>query len=318
MKNRTLGETLLGTDDSINVEEDNRLTPERLRYEAGRLVVAIFGAFAYSAGINLFVVPLGLYTGGLMGICQLIRSILVNAFGLNFGSFDIAGLIYYAMNIPLFLLARKKMGRIYFIKTLICVTSTTIFLMLIPIPQTVIIDDVLAACVIAGIICGAGIGLVLRMGATDGGMDIVGILLIRWRRDFSVGKVNLFVNCLLYGVCFFLFNVQTVIYSLIYAAFSATAIDRVHAQNINVEVHIITRVDCDALERRVFQELGRGITKWTSVGAYTGNESEILYVIVSKYELNHLRRIVSAYDPDAFIVTTEGVGVDGHFNKHLN
>ena len=317
MQGRTISETLLGADDSINVEID-RLTPERLRFEAGRSIVAVFGALLYSAGINLFVVPLGLYTGGLMGICQLMRTLITTTLGISFGKVDIAGIIYYAMNVPLFILARQRMGRIYFAKTLLCVTATTIFLVIIPIPPQVLIDDVLAACVIAGIICGAGIGLVLRMGATDGGMDIVGILLIRLRKDFSVGKINLLINFILYGICLFLFNVQTVIYSLIYASVSATTIDRVHSQNINVEVHIITRADCAALEKRVFEELGRGITKWTTVGAYTGTESEILYVLVSKYEVNHLRRIVNAYDPDAFIVTTEGVGVSGNFNKHLN
>ena len=316
MSNHSLTERLLGADE-VNMESD-RLTPVRIRFEAGRLVVALLGSLMYSAGINMFVVPLGLYTGGIMGICQLVRTLLIQTFHLNFGSFDIAGLIYYAVNVPLFIIAGKKMGRIYLGKTIACVTATTVFLSLIPIPASVLVDDTLAACLIAGILCGTGIGLVLRMGATDGGMDIVGILLIRWKKDFSVGKVNLAINLILYGVCLFLFNVQTVIYSLIYASVSAMTIDRVHAQNINVEVHIITRADCEELEKRVFEELGRGITKWTSVGAYTGTESEILYVIVSKYEVNHLRRIISAYDPDAFVVTTEGVGVDGHFNKHLN
>ena len=317
MGTHSITEKLLGQDDNINIEND-RLSPARIRFEAGRLLVAVFGSFLYSFGINRFVVPLGLYTGGLMGICQLIRTLLTQGLHIDFGSFDIAGLIYYMMNIPLFLIAWKKMGRIYLVKTIICVTFTTIFLSMIPIPARVVIDDTLAAGLIGGILCGAGIGLVLRMGATDGGMDIIGILLIQWRKDFSVGRINLVINMILYGVCLFLFNVQTVIYSLIYATFSALTIDRVHSQNINVEVHIITRADCEALEKRVFQELGRGITKWTSIGAYTGEKSEILYVIVSKYEVNHLRRIIAAYDPDAFVVMTEGVGVDGHFDKHLN
>ena len=196
------------------------------------MIVALLGSLVYSIGINLFVVPLGLYSGGLMGICQLIRTLLVRSLSLDFGSFDIAGLIYYALNIPLLILAAKRMGKIYFAKTIACVTATTVFLSIVPIPKTILINDTLAACLIAGIICGAGIGMILRMGATDGGIDIVCILLIRWRKDFSVGKVNLFANLMLYSVCLFLFNVETVIYSLIYEAFCAATIDRVHAQNI--------------------------------------------------------------------------------------
>ena len=87
------------------------------------------------------------------------------------------------------------------------------------------------------------------MGSSDGGTDVLGILLIRWKKDFSVGKVNLIVNIALYSVCLFLFDVQTVIYSLIYASVSAFAVDKVHSQNISVEVNIITKNACAEMEQ---------------------------------------------------------------------
>ncbi|MCR4904114.1 MAG: YitT family protein [Butyrivibrio sp.] len=275
------------------------------------------GTFLYSFGINCFVVPMGLYTGGLMGICQLIRTILVSVIGLSFGNIDIAGIIYYMLNIPLFLMARKKLGRLYLIKTIMCVTSVTVLLMLIPIPSAPIIDDTLASCVIAGIICGGGIGLTLMMGASDGGMDIVGVLLIQWKHNFSVGKANLGVNFLLYAICLFMFDIQTVIYSLIYATISAFSVDKVHAQNIDVAVTVITKNPNKEMESEIFNELGRGITKWDSVGAYTGEHSEVMYILVNKYEVTHLKRIIRRYDPQAFIVSDTGVNVAGNYNKHL-
>ncbi len=275
----------------------------------------VFGALLYAAGINLFVVPAELYTGGLMGICQVIRTVLADAFGLRFQSFDIAGVIYYIINVPIFLVAFSRIGRMFLVKTLASVTAITLFISLIP--TVVIVEDVMAACVVGGIISGAGVGIMLRMGSSGGGTDVVGVLLIKWKRDFSVGKVNLLVNLVLYGACIFLFDIGTVVYSVIYAAVYSVAMDKVHTQNINVEVHVITKADTSALEKKVFEELGRGITKWSALGAYTYERSHVLYIMLSKYEVNRLKTIIREYDPQAFIVVNEGVSVDGNYLKKL-
>lgn len=294
------------------------LTEEKSRiiYETKRLAGAVGGMLLYAVGMNWFIVPQGLYTGGIMGMCQVIRTLLARYLGLSFG-FDIAGLIYYIVNIPLFLLAMRKLGKIFFTKTLVCVTAMTLFLSVVPIPAVPIMEDILASCLIGGILCGTGIGISLKMGSSDGGTDILGILMIRWKKDFSVGKVSLIVNIILYSICMFLFDVQTVIYSLIYASVSAFSVDKSHSQNINVEVNIITKNACVAMEQEIFGKMDRGITKWKALGAYTDEKTEVLYVVISKYEVGRLKHIVRKYDPHAFIVVNEGVNVDGHFLKKL-
>lgn len=283
--------------------------------EGKKIFACIVGAFLYAAGINLFVVPSGLYTGGVMGICQVIRTLLAKFLHVEFSAFDIAGVIYYMINIPIFIVAFTKIGRKFLAKTVISVTAMTLFLSLIPV--TVVVKDTMAACVVGGIISGAGSGILLRMGSSGGGMDVVGVMLTRWKQDFSVGKVGLLVNLALYATCAFLFDIEIVVYSVIYAAVYSVAMDRVHTQNINVEVHVITKADTTALEKEVFQELGRGVTKWSTLGAYTYDRSHILYIMLSKYEVGRLRNIVHKYDPDAFIVMNEGVSVIGHYLKKL-
>lgn len=290
----------------------NRQTVE---YEGKRALVSVVGAFLYAAGINLFVVPAGLYTGGVMGFCQVIRTVLADFFHLHFDTFDIAGVIYYAVNIPIFVVAFRRMGRKFFVKTLVTVTAMTAFLSLIPI--TLIVEERMAACVVGGIIAGAGTGITLRMGSSGGGMDVVGVLLTRWKRDFSVGKVNLFVNLALYATCLLLFEKEIVVFCIIYSAVYSVAMDRVHTQNINVEVTVITKADTTALEKEVFQELNRGITKWSALGAYTYDRTHILYIMLSKYEVHRLRAIIHKHDPEAFIVLNEGVAVEGHYLKKL-
>lgn len=288
---------------------------EELIYEGKRTLACVLASFMYALGLNLFVVPAKLYSGGLMGVCQVVRTILAEVFRLDFQNFDIAGVIYYAINIPIFVIAFTRMGRKFFLKTLITVTSMTIFLSAIPV--TMVVEDTMASCIVGGIISGCGIGIALRLGSSGGGTDVIGVLLTKWKKDFSVGKVNLILNLGLYVVCLFLFDVEIVVYSIIFAAVYSVAMDKVHTQNITVEVNIITKADTAALEKAILEEIVRGVTKWTTQGAYTHEESHMLYITLSKYEVNHLKMVVHKYDPHAFIVVKEGVSVDGNFLKKL-
>ena len=287
-------------------------------YQINRYLGAVAGAVVYALGINLFIVPVSLYSGGIMGFAQVFRTVLVEYFHAPFQNFDVAGVIYYLINAPILLLSMKRIGRRFFAKTVMCVTIVTVLLSVIPIPaQPILPDDTLACCVIGGIICGLGMGLALKCGGSLGGTDIVGMMLIKWRRDFRVGRVNMIVNVVLYGICLFLFNVPTVIYSLIYAFVSGFAIDKVHAQTINVEVRVITKKKDEELEKEIFAELDRGVTKWEAVGAYTEETVHVLYILASKYELSQLKNIVYKHDPHAFVVIDEGVSVVGNYKTRL-
>ena len=287
-------------------------------YQINRYLGALAGAVVYALGINLFIVPVSLYSGGIMGFAQVIRTVLVEYLHAPFQNFDVAGVIYYLINAPILLLSMKPIGRRFFVKTVMCVTIVTVLLSVIPIPaQPILPDDTLACCVIGGIICGLGMGLALKCGGSLGGTDIVGMMLIKWRRDFRVGRVNMIVNVVLYGICLFLFNVPTVIYSLIYAFVSGFAIDKVHAQTINVEVRVITKKKDEELEKEIFTELDRGVTKWEAVGAYTEEPVHVLYILASKYELSQLKNIVYKHDPHAFVVIDEGVSVVGNYKTRL-
>lgn len=292
-----------------------RPTSQRMWNESKKTLGSIVGAFLYAAGVNLFMVPAGLYTGGVMGICQVIRTLLIEYLHMDFQGVDIAGIIYYVINIPIFVIAYAKLGKKFFSKTLIAVTAMTLFLSMIP--TTLIVEDAMAACVVGGIVSGAGVGIILRMGSSGGGMDVIGILMTLGKKDYSVGRISLFVNLALYATCLFLFDVEIVVYSIIYAAVYSVAMDKMHIQNINVEVTVITKANTTSLEKEIFNELGRGITKWTSMGAYTYEPSHILYVMLSKYEVNRLKALIHKHDPNAFIVVNEGVSISGNYLKKL-
>lgn len=286
------------------------------RREAGRWAGALFGALLFSASINLLLVPMNFYNGGVVGIGQILRTVLVRYAGLSL-PFDVAGILVYVINIPLFILAYKQVGRRFLLRTLACLTAQTVFMTLIPIPAAPIISDPLTVGLIGGFASGYGVGLMLKNGGSGGGLDIMGVYMALKKPNYSVGRLAIMVNCFVYGVCLLLFDVQTVVYSLIFTIVQSIAMDRMHLQNINVEALIFTKRADDALPQAIMTQLQRGVTEWEGRGAYTGQTSRILYVVVSKYEVPTLKHIVHEVDEKAFVAIKEGVDVSRNFVKRL-
>ena len=88
-----------------------------------RLVLAVLGELIAAAALNLFIVPLSLYTGGLLGFCQLVRTLLQDFLGVSFGAYDIAGVLYFLLNIPLLMIGYRNLGRGLAVRTIICTVS---------------------------------------------------------------------------------------------------------------------------------------------------------------------------------------------------
>lgn len=282
-----------------------------------RLAAAVFGELLSAAALNLFIVPLALYTGGLMGLCQVMNTLMA-WFGISFGNYDVAGILYFLLNIPILLLAYKNLGRGLVIRTVICTVAYSLFYSVIPTPAAPILEDTLTSCLLGGILTGIGSGIVLTCGCSGGGLDIVGLCLSKRGSRFTVGKFSLGFNAVLYAACALLFSPAVAIYSIIYNYFSAMVLDRMHQQNVSVQAMIFTRGDERALAQFIIDKLGRSVTYWNGVGAYTGEAVHVLFVCLSKYEIEELRHTVHIMDPHAFLVFQAGVQIDGNFIRKLD
>ena len=204
-----------------------------------RNAAAIGGMVLFAAGINFFIVPASLYNGGVLGISQIIRTLLIQVFPSLASGTDIAGIINFILNIPLFIMAYISIGKSFFSRTLVCLISQTIFLSIFPIPATPLVNDSLTASIMGGLLAGTGIGISLRSGGSSGGMDIVGMFFTKKYKNFSVGKVSLTVNAVVYGICAILFGIPTAVYSIIYSAVSTLMTDKAHTQNINTVINTL-------------------------------------------------------------------------------
>ena len=277
----------------------------------------MIGELIAALGINLFIVPLGLYSGGTLGVCQLIRTLLQTYLHLDFGNYDIAGILYFLSNVPILIVGYRILGRGLAVRTIVCTVAYSLFYSLIPVPTTLIVDDYLTACLLGGILTGVGCGIVLTCGCSSGGLDVVGLCLSKRGSSFTVGRFSLTFNAFLYAACLFLFNAETAIYSVIYNFITTTVLDRMHQQNVTVQALIFTREDEHTLGKFVMGQLGRGVTYWQGTGAYTGDDLHVLCVCLSKYEIEELLHAVHSIDPHAFLTVQEGVHVYGNYQRKV-
>ena len=275
------------------------------------LIVA--GSMLYALGMNLFLTPLHLFSGGGVGLAQLLTLFFeqfIRVEGLN-----LYGIVYMLINIPLLFLAFFSIGKKFFIKTLIGSGAISLFLTLIPTMQVPIVDDYLTAVLIGGIAAGAGVGMILIAGGSGGGVDVVAVWAAKKYKSASVGSISLYFNVVLYAIMLFMFDAEIVIYSLIYTVIFTLILDKTHYQNINVRVMIFTKKD--GIDKEINEKTRRGVTKWEGCGAYTKEETQILVSCINKYEVNDIMEIVQSIDPQAFVIVDENVIVNGNFEKRL-
>lgn len=284
---------------------------------AYRIGMIILGNLTYSMGVNLMINPIHLYSGGFTGITQLLRTFLIEFLNVPqvIAGIDIMGILYFLVNMPIFIMAYRVMGRKFCISSIISIGMCSVFLALIPVPATPIVSDRILASVVGGLGSGFGAGLVLKAGSSQGGQDLIGVCLAKTHPDFKVGAIGIFISCCIYTICLFMYDIQTVLYSIIFAVMTGVFIDKVHTQNIKIECMIFTKKE--GLAEAIMTELNRGATTWEGEGAYTKEGSHVIVTVISKYEETHLREIIAKIDPQAFMIITDNARVAGNFQKRF-
>ena len=202
------------------------------------------------------------------------------------------------------------------VKTIFATIMYSVWMMILPAPEHAVVSDPLTACLLGGILTGIGVGIVLTTGAAGGGQDIVGMCITERNPKASVGIMYIIINLFVYGCCYFIYDMERVIYSLIYTTLMALVLDRYHKRNILVGVMVFTKKENVSIG--IMENVHRGVTRWDGMGCYTDEETKVYYSVANKYELPALKQEIHKVDPDAFIVCTENVQVDGKFAKRLS
>ncbi len=257
------------------------------------------GCILCAVAIKGLLIPKEFLAGGVTGLSLLIHYILPSL---------PMGVIYFILNIPLFLIGWMFVGRRFFWYS---VAGVVIFsaVMFLPYPR-IPINDMILAALTAGIITGIGSGIILRSLGSAGGLDILSVVLFK---KFSIrpGTFVLAFNALLMTGAAFRIPLEMVIYTLIFMYVTSYCVNMVVTGLSQRKAIMIISPQWQAIANEIMESLQRGVTVVRGEGGYTGQEVRILYSVVTFSDLSRFKQLIRNFDPEAFVVVTETLEVMG-------
>ncbi len=266
------------------------------------ILLIIIGNTTYGLGVILFVLPIGLITGGTTGLGLFFQ----HSLGLPLNIF------IAVFNVAMFLLGAMVLGKKFAITTIVSTFYYPVAFQVMTsiVGDTVLTADPMLATVCAGIMIGAGIGLVIRAGASTGGMDIPPLI---FNKLFGLPvSAGLYAFDFLILILQMLFsNTEQVLYGIMMIFIYTFVLDRMLViGNSRVEVKIVSP-HFEEINRRIQTELDRGVTLLDIQGGHLRQESHMILSVLSNRELVALKNLVTDIDPNAFMVISQVKEVRG-------
>ena len=285
----------------------NILKNEQVSIKLKNLGIMIIGVFLYVLAMNMFISPANLYTGGVTGIAQLIIAFASSAFGIQL---SLGGLIFL-LNVPLLYLAWRSIGKRFAVLSILTVVLQSIILELVPMGK--FSDDILLNAVFGGVLIGVGVGMILKIGASTGGTDIV-FQYLSMKFNGSFGKYSFAINAIIILIAGLTQGWETALYTIISIYITSVVIDKIHTVHQNLTLYIVTSKE-DEMIKSLQQQLYRGITILEGRGAYSKNDKSVLMMVLSSYELYEALAVIKMVDEQAFTNVVRSEMVQGYFLK---
>lgn len=279
----------------------------KLLHQLQTIIPIIAGSAIYAFGLMYFIIPNELMEGGVTGITVL----------LNY-AFNISPSIStMALNIPLFLVGMKILGKRQSIYTGLGIASLTLFLWLFEalIDRGYVVpfhteQDYILAALYAGVTLGAGLGIVFRFGGTTGGSDIIARIINR-KFGFSMGQIILSLDILIIGLSLFFIPLERILYTLVAVFIASKVIDFIQEGAYAAKAFTIISDQAPEIAHRISTEMDRGVTLIPAIGAYSKQAKHMVYCVVSRQEIRRLTGIAKSLDPRAFIIINDVNDVHG-------
>lgn len=287
------------------VGQDNRKLSEyrlakglwELRIVAKRLfkdvILITAGIFSATFGFKGFLLTNHFIDGGATGISLLISAVT---------SIPLP-LLIIVVNIPFIALAYKVLGKTFFIKTSLAITGLAICLATFNFPN--VTNDNLLVAVFGGFFLGAGIGLAVRGGAVIDGTEVLAIYLSK-KLGTTIGDIIILINVFIFSAAVYFLSVEIALYSMVtYLAASKTLDFIVEGIEEYVGVTIISS-HSEEIRQMIINTMGRGVTVYSGKRGYgkrgETTETDIIYTVITRLELNKLNTEIEKIEPDAFVV----------------
>lgn len=256
-------------------------------------VQIVLGCLLGGVAYPLFLVPNNIAPGGLSGLAMILNYL--------FGS--PVGLTSLLMNIPLFLIGYKAMGRVFAFRSLVATVLFSVTIDLAKLPAMT--NDPLLGTLYGGVLLGVGLGLILRGGATTGGTDMIARMVHSKLPFITVGAFLLMIDCLVVILAGVVMGTSEGLYALISIFASSKVIDMVLAGFSSNKACFIITDKWNEVTGHILHDMDRGVTQLTARGAYSGQERPVVLCVTSPQEVARLKDIVREEDEKAFMFVTD-------------
>ena len=276
---------------SENLSEHFRRTGKREIAFAYLQILAgcALGAAAYPA----FLVPNSIAPGGLTGIATILNHLFHWP----------VGIVSLLMNVPLFIIGYRSIGRIFAFRSL---AATLLFSLLIDLlPIRPVSTDPLLGTLFGGVVLGIGLGLILRGGATTGGTDMIARIVHRKMPHLSVGMFLFAIDFLVVLAAAAFIGTEQALYAFICIYVCSKVIDAVMMGFSGNKACFIMSQRWERITARLMDEVGRGVTHLNGRGAYSGREQPVVLCVAARQEVMSVKRIVREEDEKAFLFITD-------------
>ncbi|HEL9598464.1 TPA: YitT family protein [Streptococcus suis] len=263
----------------------------------------LLGSGIFSFALNYLIMPNHLYEGGITGI----NLILFYLFKIQPWMMNIL------INIPLFLLGWKLLGRKILIYSLIGTFAVTFWLLLfekLPIPIN-LANDLLIVSMLGGILVGLGLGIIFKAGGTTGGSDIIARIGHKYL-PYSIGQIILAIDFLVLTLTVIVSqNLRIVLYTLLMVTIASKVIDFVTEGGYGSKGVMIVSQKSEQLAQAIDSEIERGVTFIKAQGFYSKTNINMIYSVIYKSQLQEMKELIHRIDPHAFITITDAHEVLG-------
>ncbi len=266
-----------------------------------RYIQILAGCLLCGIGINTFIIPAKLLSGGLSGLAIIFYYIFKWPVGTQ--------LIFY--NIPIVYLAYRVFGKLYAVDTII---GTILFSLCIDFTSFLsahyFVHDLMLNSIYGGLICGIGYGLIFRASANTGGLDVVGAVIKKFF-SYDVGTAIFGLNFIIILVGIFMFNANIGLFTLISMYATAEMTNKVVAGFNRRKSIIIMSPEVERIAPVIMRYLHRGVTFLHGEGGFSHQEKNIMFVVVTLSQVEKIRTIVRSFDKTAFIIIVDTAEVSG-------
>ncbi|MCH5328439.1 MAG: YitT family protein [Coprobacter sp.] len=281
---------------------------KKILFEIKDYILITFGLFLYTFGWTGFLLPEEITTGGVTGIAALIF----------FGYKIPVAVSYVTINVTLLILAIKIIGFQFCIRTIFGVTVTASLLSVLQsvITEPIINNQPFMSCVIGGMLCGIGVGIVFTHNGSTGGTDIIAAIVNKYR-EISMGRTLLYCDVLIISSSYLLFHsIEKIVFGLATMVIMTYMCDMV-INGIRQSIQILIFSEkYEEIADHINKDINRGVTILEGMGWYSKQPKKVICVLAKRSESVSIFRTVKSIDPNAFISQSNVVGVYGEgFDK---